>query len=95
METVSPALFNDLSTSDFTFFKGDLNYRKLVNDRQWPYDTCLVTAMEGFNPGKLCALRTIKSDSIVGCQKEVVEKILEGDKNMLFFRAYALISSNL
>ena len=95
MSTISPELYHDLVRSDFIFLKGDLNYRKLVHDRKWPYDTKLGVAMEGFNPGKMCALRTIKSDSIVGCEKEVVEGLLRSDKDKLFCGAYALISSNL
>ena len=96
MRTISPELYNTLTASDFAFFKGDLNYRKLVNDRVWPYDTGFSEALEGFHPTKLCALRTIKSDSVVGCGKGVVEGILEGpDRDQLFCGTYGLISSNL
>ena len=97
MKTVSPELYSDLSKAEFLFFKGDLNYRKLVNDRKWPYDTSFTAALEGFNPAKLCALRTIKSDSIVNCDVSRVEKIVEEDKgkDKLFCGAYALISSNI
>lgn len=95
MSRVSPELYDELSQSSFLFFKGDLNYRKLVNDRQWPYDTDFVTALEGFNPAKLCALRTIKSDSIVDCESSKVENILESDREKLFCGHYALISSNI
>ena len=97
MKTVSPELYSDLSKAEFLFFKGDLNYRKLVNDRKWPYDTSFTAALEGFTPAKLCALRTIKSDSIVNCDVSRVEKIVEEDKgkDKLFCGAYALISSNI
>ena len=95
MPRVSPDLYTELSQSSFLFFKGDLNYRKLVNDRQWPYNTDFATALEGFAPAKLCALRTVKSDSIVDCDSSRIEKILEDDKEKLFCGHYALISSNV
>lgn len=95
MKSVSPDLYNELSGYDLLFFKGDLNYRKLVNDRQWPYDTSFKTALEGFNPTKLCALRTIKSDSIVACSVDKVKHILETDKDRIYSGAYALVSSNI
>ena len=96
MKSVSPDLYSQLGNYKFLFFKGDLNYRKLVNDRSWPYDTAFSVALEGFHPTKLCALRTIKSDAIVECETARVEKILEDDnKDILFCGAYALISSNI
>ena len=97
MKSVCPDLYTELSKAEFLFFKGDLNYRKLVNDRMWPYDTSFTAALEGFNPAKMCALRTIKSDSIVNCETSRVEKIIEEDedKDKLFCGAYALISSNI
>ena len=96
MKSVSPDLYSELGNYEFLFFKGDLNYRKLVNDRSWPYDTRFGVALEGFNPTKLCALRTIKSDSIVECDATRIEKILEDEnKDKPFCGAYALISSNI
>ena len=91
---MAPDLHDQLSKCDLVLFKGDLNYRKLVNDRSWSYDTKFGTALEGFSPTKVCALRTVKSDSIVGCDKGRVEKILAEDRDSMFCGSYALISTN-
>eukprot|EP00116_Pleurobrachia_bachei_P001452 sb/3461714/ len=52
MRSVAPDLYDQLSKCDLVLFKGDLNYRKLVNDRTWSYDTKFGTALEGFSPTK-------------------------------------------
>jgi hypothetical protein len=45
--------------------KGDLNYRRLVGDRNWPA-TSSFAALTDYFPGPVVALRTLKSDVIVG-----------------------------
>jgi damage-control phosphatase, subfamily III len=39
MKKQSPDLYAELGKSSFLIFKGDLNYRKLVGDLEWKYDT--------------------------------------------------------
>ena len=48
-----------------TLMKGDLNYRRLVGDHQWPA-TSSFTERTAYFPGPVAALRTLKSDVIVG-----------------------------
>ncbi|GLW08079.1 hypothetical protein Misp01_32090 [Microtetraspora sp. NBRC 13810] len=48
-----------------TVMKGDLNYRRLVGDRAWPPGTPFAAATAYF-PGTVAALRTLKSDVVVG-----------------------------
>ena len=48
-----------------TILKGDLNYRRLVGDRSWPAETSF-PAVTGYFPGPVAALRTVKSDVVVG-----------------------------
>ncbi|MCA0458732.1 MAG: protein-glutamate O-methyltransferase family protein [Chloroflexi bacterium] len=45
--------------------KGDLNYRRLVSDTLWESDTPF-TEICGYFPAPLLALRTLKSDAVVG-----------------------------
>lgn len=45
--------------------KGDANYRRAVGDALWPAETPFAEAMDYF-PAPLLALRTLKSDPIVG-----------------------------
>lgn len=46
-------------------FKGDLNYRRLVGDRDWP-PTVPFSAVTAYFPGPVAALRTLKSDVVTG-----------------------------
>ena len=66
MKMTSPDLYADLSKAKLIFFKGDLNYRKLVGDRKWPHTTPFSEALWGFCPAPLCSLRTLKADVVVG-----------------------------
>jgi len=92
MKQVSPELYQTLRNSSLVCFKGDLNYRKLSNDRVWEYDIKFLSALEGFKPAPVCALRTCKSDSLAGCDKERVENVVKEDENALFTGKYAVIS---
>jgi hypothetical protein len=51
--------------ADLTILKGDLNYRRLVGDRLYP-PTTPFAATTAYFPGPVAALRTLKSDVIVG-----------------------------
>ncbi|GAA1387223.1 damage-control phosphatase ARMT1 family protein [Catellatospora chokoriensis] len=48
-----------------TIVKGDLNYRRLVGDRHWPAHTPF-DAVTAYFPGAVAALRTLKSEVLVG-----------------------------
>ncbi|MEU9366550.1 damage-control phosphatase ARMT1 family protein [Streptomyces avermitilis] len=58
-------LRREFAEADLTIMKGDLNYRRLVGDRLWPPTTPFTTPTAYF-PGPVVALRTLKSDVIVG-----------------------------
>ncbi|EGC48916.1 DUF89 domain-containing protein [Histoplasma capsulatum var. duboisii H88] len=73
-----PELLEDLKESELVIFKGDLNYRKLVGDAQWPPTTPFTTAIGplGSSSGiRVLALRTCKADTVVG--------LLEGEDERL------------
>eukprot|EP01062_Namystynia_karyoxenos_P056943 TRINITY_DN47887_c0_g1_i1.p1 TRINITY_DN47887_c0_g1~~TRINITY_DN47887_c0_g1_i1.p1 ORF type:complete len:446 (+),score=145.08 TRINITY_DN47887_c0_g1_i1:70-1338(+) len=55
--------------SGITLLKGDLNYRKLVGDRHWARDSPFAEAA-AYWPGPCAALRTCKSEVVVGVPKE-------------------------
>lgn len=54
--------------------KGDVNYRRATNDALWPAGASLADAVEAF-PAPLLALRTIKSDTLVGVAPETVARL--------------------
>jgi hypothetical protein len=58
-------LASEFGRASLTIFKGDLNYRRLVGDRDWPAATPFSDVASYF-PGPLAVLRTLKSDVITG-----------------------------
>ncbi|MFJ7248455.1 damage-control phosphatase ARMT1 family protein [Kitasatospora sp. NPDC098652] len=57
-----------------TILKGDLNYRRLVGDQLWPPTTAFTEVASHF-PSAVTALRTLKSDVIVGVDAAVVAQL--------------------
>ncbi|MFE5136631.1 damage-control phosphatase ARMT1 family protein [Streptomyces fagopyri] len=58
-------LRREFAGADVTIMKGDLNYRRLVGDRHYPATTPFAGTTAYF-PGPVAALRTLKSDVVVG-----------------------------
>lgn len=61
-------LRRDFADATVTLMKGDLNYRRLVGDRRWPATTPFAERTAYF-PGPVAALRTLKSDVVVGLEE--------------------------
>lgn len=91
MKEQDPRLYSMLSESSIIIFKGDLNYRKLLGDVNWRYNTPFHTALRGFNPAPIAALRTAKADLIAGLEPEVYEPVAEKCKKWLITGQYGLI----
>ena len=53
--------------------KGDANYRRLVGDLHWPYDTSKQQVLN-YYPCPLLLLRTFKSNVNIGISQELQEK---------------------
>ncbi|CAB07370.1 Sugar phosphate phosphatase [Caenorhabditis elegans] len=77
MEKEARDLYDDLKNSSLIIFKGDLNYRKLVGDRDWDLDTSFKTACRGFAPCPFMALRTLKAETVAGLSEESIAILLE------------------
>lgn len=75
-----PLHFTDLSleikerfsAADLVIFKGDANYRRLLSDRCWDPFYSMAEITEYF-PAPLAVLRTMKSDIIVGLNKDQLD----------------------
>jgi hypothetical protein len=71
MAAAAPALHAQLAQppGGLLVFKGDLNYRKLAHDCQWPWAASFPAALGPFRPAPLVALRTLKADVVAGLQE--------------------------
>ena len=71
-------LRDDLGQSDLVILKGDLNYRRLLDDRHWPPTTRLED-ITGYFPASFLTLRTLKAEIIVGLQEGEFEALIEAE----------------
>lgn len=104
LEAVAPELKEEMCSSpgNLILFKGDLNYRKLVYDCQWPFDTPFSEAIGPLREwsAPVLALRTCKSDVVVGVAKNVSEEMdktvgkNDGAKGWLVTGRYAIVQFN-
>ncbi|CEF63040.1 UPF0364 protein C6orf211 [Strongyloides ratti] len=78
MNSLAPDLYNDIkSNSGFVIFKGDLNYRKLVGDRNWNPTESILKSIFSFDIFPFLALRTLKSETVAGLSKDTYELVKE------------------
>ncbi|KAJ1857438.1 Hairy/enhancer-of-split with YRPW motif protein 2 [Coemansia sp. RSA 2703] len=86
---------NELIKSDLVIFKGDLNYRKLIYDLEWPVDTPFVEAIGPIasdpRAPAIVALRTSKCDTITGVSKERAAELFGIQKNWMYSGEYGVI----
>ncbi|KAF9984047.1 hypothetical protein BGZ75_004380 [Mortierella antarctica] len=89
-------LFQEMKKSDLWIFKGDLNYRKLVYDCQWPTTTPFQEAIGPLGSREdvpsLVSFRTCKADVVVGLKAGVEEKMNKVTKEWMVNGEYAVIS---
>ncbi|XP_047037840.1 damage-control phosphatase ARMT1-like isoform X2 [Helicoverpa zea] len=69
MKKFDPNLYRKLQYAVAIMFKGDLNYRKLLADRNLNPTTGFEAALQGFIPAPLIAVRTVKAELICGLPK--------------------------
>jgi len=77
-----PTLRATLSQADLTILKGDVNYRRLLDDRHWPHTTPVTAADAGF-PKPYLILRTLKGEIMIGLQPGQVESLAAEDATWL------------
>lgn len=67
LEKEDSDLYKELTKSSLIIVKGDLNYRRLVEDKNWNYDESFIKLTENvFGNVPILAPRVIKSDVLVG-----------------------------
>jgi hypothetical protein len=63
-----------MGAMDLVFVKGDANYRRLVGDVHWASDTPFAQVTRYF-PAPVAALRTFKSEVVVGLEPGQAERL--------------------
>lgn len=75
-------LREQLCDSDLIIVKGDLNYRRLVEDRDWPYTDSFLERTKGvFGDVPIFAPRVIKSDVLVGVSEAAYHTAKSSDSH--------------
>jgi uncharacterized protein with ATP-grasp and redox domains len=73
-----PRIERELAGVDLVLFKGDVNYRRLLDDRHWPY-TAHLAEIAGHLPAPFAVLRTLKGELIVDLQPGQAEALAAAD----------------
>lgn len=94
----APDLFLHLSRSDLVFFKGDLNHRKLTYDchapASTPFDVAIGPMASAAGAPRICSLRTIKSDVVVGLGEDgdlIAKKLDDEEPGWKISGKYAVV----
>jgi hypothetical protein len=76
-DDLEPELASSLARAALVLAKGDLNYRRFVQDRAWPADTSASVALR--SDFSAIALRVLKSEAVVGVESSTVRSLSERD----------------
>ncbi len=88
-----PELRADLAHSALVIIKGDVNYRRLLDDRHWPHHTPL-DAIASYFPAPFLLLRTLKGEIMVGLEPGEAESLAALDPTWLINGKRGVIQGN-
>ncbi|TEU12529.1 MAG: protein-glutamate O-methyltransferase family protein [Anaerolineales bacterium] len=77
-----PSLRADLARSNLVILKGDVNYRRLLDDRHWPH-TMRMEEIADYFPAPFLVLRTLKGEIMVGLEAGQAEALAAEDSTWL------------
>jgi hypothetical protein len=77
-----PHLLEQFTRSDLVLIKGDVNYRRLLDDLHWPHTTRMED-VTGYFPAPFVSLRTLKGEIMVGLQPGQAEALQAEDPTWL------------
>ncbi|CAH0598629.1 unnamed protein product [Chrysodeixis includens] len=84
-------MYRKLQYAVAVLFKGDLNYRKLLGERNCNPTTTFEQALQGFTPAPLIAVRTVKSELICGLPKGKWDQLTSLDEKWMQSGDYGVI----
>ena len=87
-----PDLMAALGQADLVLFKGDANYRRLLNDRHWA-TTDALEEITSYLPFSYACLRTLKAELVVGLPQGLAKSVAERDPEWLTSGRWGLIHS--
>jgi len=76
------SLRTDLARSSLVILKGDVNYRRLLDDRHWPH-TRRMEEITDYFPAPFLVLRTLKGEIVVGLKPGQAEALAAEDPTWL------------
>jgi uncharacterized protein with ATP-grasp and redox domains len=76
------SLWEELSSSDLVLLKGDVNYRRILDDLHWPPETRMEDVARYF-PTSFLTLRTLKAEIMIGLGAGQAETLESEDPNWL------------
>ncbi len=76
------ALRADMAQAALVIVKGDVNYRRLLDDRHWPATTRM-EEVTGYFPTSFVALRTLKGEIMVGLAPGEADRLFAEDPGWL------------
>ncbi len=79
-----------MKCSDLLIFKGDANYRRLFGDRIIPFNHN-VSDFTNYLPAKSVAIRILKSELMLGLEKNKETELFNSDKDWLGNGKYGII----
>ena len=78
LDAMPPRIYNAFASSRMVILKGDMNYRRAVFDTIFPVDTPFAAIVDTV-PAPLLALRTLKSDAVVGVPDHIAQQAASED----------------
>lgn len=82
LRAMPAALRADMGAAALAIVKGDVNYRRLLDDRHWP-PTTRMEAVAGYFPTSFVALRTLKGEIMVGLAAGQAEQLAAQEPDWL------------
>ena len=77
-----PPLREELTRAGLVIIKGDVNYRRLLDDRHWPH-TARMEEIADYFPAPFLVLRTLKGEIMVGLEPGQAEMLSAEDPTWL------------
>lgn len=87
---LTPSLRAELARSDLVVLKGDVNYRRLLDDRHWP-PTVPLSEIAAYFPSPFFVLRTLKGEIVAGLRPGQAEAVAAQDRTWLIDGQWGII----